>query len=86
MKESLGFAVVGYIFLVSRNVHEGEKLLAGINQEGAAVGAAAVNFLVGMIQRNERGVPRHPLQLLLSGTWQSGPSVIERSPATTDAP
>ena len=73
------------IALVSRNVHEGEKLLAGINQEGAAVGAAAVNFLVGMIQRNERGVPRHPLQLLLPGTWQSGPSVIERSLATTDA-
>jgi hypothetical protein len=42
-------------------VREGEKLLAGINQESAAVGAAAVNFLVGMIQRNERGVPEHPL-------------------------
>lgn len=69
------------IALVSRNVRVGESLLAGINQESAAVGAAAVNFLVGMIQRNERGVPAHPLQLLLNGTWQSGPSVIENKPA-----
>jgi DNA-binding LacI/PurR family transcriptional regulator len=74
------------IALASRKVYEGEKMLAGINQDWAAVGAAAVNFLVGMIQRNERGVPRHPMQLLLPGTWQSGSSVIERSPATTDAP
>jgi LacI family transcriptional regulator len=74
------------IALVSRNVREGEKLLAGINQESAAVGAAAVNFLVGMIQRNERGVPEHPLQLLLNGTWQSGPSVLERRPAATGRP
>jgi LacI family transcriptional regulator len=75
--EMLGLKPGRDIALVSRSVHEGEKLLAGINQEGAAVGAAAVNFLIGMIQRNERGVPRHPLQLLLSGTWQSGPSVVE---------
>jgi LacI family transcriptional regulator len=69
------------IALASRNVRVGEKLLAGINQESAAVGAAAVNFLVGMIQRNERGVPEHPLQLLLNGTWQSGPSVLENKAA-----
>jgi LacI family transcriptional regulator len=67
------------IAVVSRHVHRSEKLLAGTNQEGAAVGAAAVNFLVGMIQRNERGVPEHPLQLLLTGTWQAGPSVVDRS-------
>lgn len=76
--ESLGLKPGRDMAVVSRHVHAGERLLAGINQEGAAVGAAAVKFLVGMIQRNERGVPKHPLQLLLAGTWQPGPSVIER--------
>jgi LacI family transcriptional regulator len=45
---------------------------AGIYHDPPAIGAAAVDFLVGMIQRNERGVPSAPQTLLLEARWQNG--------------
>jgi len=45
---------------------------AGIYHDPPAIGAAAVDFLVGMIQRNERGLPAAPQTLLLEATWLNG--------------
>jgi LacI family transcriptional regulator len=58
---------------------------AGIYQNGPVVGAAAVDFLVGMIQRNERGVPVLPHSLLVEGTWVPGKTVRTKTPAATAA-
>ncbi|MFA6959702.1 MAG: LacI family DNA-binding transcriptional regulator [Opitutaceae bacterium] len=48
---------------------------AGIDQNAARMGAAAVDHLIHMIQRNERGKPDLPLRILVEGTWRDGPSV-----------
>src|SRR5262245_24304096 len=45
---------------------------AGLYHDPPAIGAAAVDFLVGMIHRNERGLPETPQTLLLDATWQGG--------------
>ncbi len=48
---------------------------AGIYHDPPAIGAAAVDFLVGIVQRNERGVPSAPQTLLLESVWQDGGTV-----------
>ena len=57
---------------------------AGIDQNDDLIGSSAVDFLVGMIHRNERGVPKTPLRILVEGKWVDGKSVfhqnLEKSP------
>jgi DNA-binding LacI/PurR family transcriptional regulator len=48
---------------------------AGIYHNPPALGAAVVDFLIGLIQRNERGVPTHPQTVLLEPKWQDGQTV-----------
>ncbi len=49
--------------------------LSGVDENATETGAAAVDFLAGMIYRNERGVPAHPQRLLIEGTWIDGTTV-----------
>lgn len=51
------------------------KGFACIDQNGPEVGTAAVDLLVSMIHRNERGIPEIPRRLLIEGTWHTGTSV-----------
>jgi LacI family transcriptional regulator len=50
---------------------------AGLYHDPPAIGAAAVDFLVGMIHRNERGLPETPQTLLLDASWQGGATLNE---------
>lgn len=49
--------------------------LAGIDENPREVGAAAVDYVAGMIHRNERGVPLLPQRVLIDGTWVDGGTV-----------
>ncbi len=53
--------------------------LAGIYQNDDLIGSSAVDFLVGMIHRNERGVPKTPLRILVEGKWIDGQSVFHQN-------
>ena len=63
---------VGFVHL---NCADKSGPFAGIYQNGPAVGAVAVDFLIGMIQRNERGIPVLPHSILVEGTWVEGRTV-----------
>lgn len=52
--------------------------LAGVYQNGPMIGRTAVDFLVGMIHRNERGIPPVPLYILVDSTWRDAPSLPDR--------
>ena len=54
--------------------------LAGVNQNDVLIGRTAVDFLVGMIHRNERGIPAIPLRILVEGNWVDGDSLPARRP------
>lgn len=54
---------------------------AGIYQNGPAVGVAAVDFLVAMLQRNERGIPALAHSILVEGTWLEGQTLPLKGPA-----
>lgn len=56
---------------------------AGMHQNGRLIGSAAVDYVVGMLHRNETGVPTVPQRLLVESTWKSGPSVDQNGPPDT---
>lgn len=47
---------------------------AGLDQKPGMVGAAAIDMIVGMIQRNETGLPADPKVLMVEGAWLDGPT------------
>lgn len=67
---SLGLRVPEDIGLAYIHVGKTETLLSGIHQNDEEIGRSAVDFLVAMLHRNERGLPRVAQHLLVDGTWQ----------------
>ena len=63
------------IGLVFHDVVTGDKTNTGIDENGLVTGAAAVDFLVAMINRQECGIPDNPQQLLIEGRWVQGRTV-----------
>lgn len=63
---------VGFAHL---NCEDVSGKFAGIRQNGHVIGEVAVNQLISMLQRNERGVPGLPLATLVDGTWIDGRTV-----------
>ena len=45
------------------------KGYAGIDQNIESIAVAAIDFLVGQIQRNEHGLPQKALTIMLDGNW-----------------
>lgn len=60
--EDIGFAYI--------HVGKAETLLSGVHQNDEEIGRGAVDFLVAMLHRNERGLPRVAQHLLVDGDWQ----------------
>jgi LacI family transcriptional regulator len=56
-----------------------ESPCAGIHYDPAKVGALAVEMLVGLMHRNETGVPEDPHEVLLTGQWRDGTTLPMRS-------
>ncbi|WP_238991361.1 LacI family DNA-binding transcriptional regulator [Rariglobus hedericola] len=48
---------------------------ACLDQKPHMVGAAAIDMIIGMIQRNETGLPSDPKTVMVEGSWTEGPSV-----------
>lgn len=56
---------------------------AGVDQNDRKIGQLAVDTLVGMLYRNETGVPEIPTRILVEGQWQDGESVPIRHEFTS---
>ena len=46
--------------------------LAGIDQNGPFLGAAAIDTLVGLMHTRTTGVPERPVQMVCQGEWVAG--------------
>jgi LacI family transcriptional regulator len=49
--------------------------IAGIDERMSLLGEGAVEAVVGMISRNEKGLPTHPHYTLIEGNWTERPTV-----------
>jgi len=52
---------------------------AGVYYDRAAIGSLAVEMLIGLMHRNETGVPIDQHEILLSGHWRDGGSLPRKS-------
>lgn len=60
--------------------------IAGIYQNDPIIGRKAVDFLIDMIHRNERGIPPHRFQFLIEGEWVDGKTLhIQKRPRKISA-
>ena len=75
----LGLACPRDIGIADLSVHLDTKLeFAGIYQNDPLIGATAVDFVIGMLQRNERGLPSTIIDTLVDGVWQPGSSLRQQ--------
>jgi len=56
-------------------VPDGGALYSGIWENPHLIGAKAVEFLVDLTHRNDRGQPDVPLTMLVAGSWVAGKTV-----------
>lgn len=61
--------------LAVASVPHRDMTISGVDENVPSIGAHAVEAVVGMIHRNERGIPDHPASLLLEGVWSAGKTV-----------
>lgn len=83
---SFARTVIGWLEEVGRRVPDdvgvavaatpfGDPTISGIDERVRMVGAMAVDTIVGMIHRNEVGVPEQPWRILAEGSWHQGRTV-----------
>ncbi len=70
----------GDVLIVSLDHRARDGAVMGIDQNYPQMGAVAVDTVIGMIHRNERGLPAKPLKLLLDGTWMTAGGAIMLAP------
>ena len=63
---------VGFVQLQST---EHTKGCAGIHSNARLIGSAAIDLVVGQLQRNELGIPSSSKVVLIAGEWIDGPTV-----------
>jgi DNA-binding LacI/PurR family transcriptional regulator len=70
-----GYRVPEDVSVVSLSLHK-EGLVSGIVESARETGRAAANFLAGMLQRGEYGIPSTAQRVLLEGRWFAGKTII----------
>lgn len=71
----LGRAVPHDVGLVGLSCPAFGGRLSGIYQNGHLTGASAMDLLIGMMARNERGLPEQAITLMIEGLWNPGQTV-----------
>jgi DNA-binding LacI/PurR family transcriptional regulator len=70
-----GVTVPDDVGLALLTVPDGGALYSGIWENPQMIGAKAVEFLIDLTHRSERGSPAVPLTMLVAGTWVEGKTV-----------
>ncbi len=75
-----GLNVPDDIGVAFHTLDEKSRGLSGMKKNSLQIGVMAVDLLIDMLHRNERGVPLHPYLLMVEGTWVEG-NTLRKSPA-----
>jgi DNA-binding LacI/PurR family transcriptional regulator len=67
-----GYAVPGDIGLVALGCRELGHRFSGLYQNGHLIGATAADVLIGMMERNERGLPDQATSVMVESRWNPG--------------
>lgn len=69
---SVKVAIPDDVGLVDLRCYDPHAGVTGMHYEFAQTGAVGVELLIGLMHRQERGVPAHPQDVLLEGKWIEG--------------
>ncbi|MBL9205865.1 MAG: LacI family DNA-binding transcriptional regulator [Opitutaceae bacterium] len=71
----LGWKIPEDIGVAFPNLVRPDPRVAGVVESSEEIGAVAVDVLVAMIQRGERGIPEYPQRIHVEGRWSPGRSL-----------
>lgn len=71
----VGLRVPGDIGFASLGIFPGTTTRSGVDQRTEHIGAAALDLVVGQIQRNEYGIPAVPQNVLVPAVWVDGETI-----------
>lgn len=74
----MGVRVPRDVGIVTLERREREAGVTGMDQNFERIGAAAVNTIIGMLHRGERGLPAVPEKILVDASWVKGDSLPSR--------
>ena len=74
-----GRHVPGDLGLVGLLVPRTGDRLSGVLQDGEVIGAVAVDQLISAVERNETGIPDHPITHTTLGRWNPGTTLLART-------
>lgn len=81
-----GWTVPGKVAYVSLGLAPGERKLTGMWHVYGSVGSAAIDLIIGQINRNEFGVPSMPKSVMLDSEWKEGKTILPHAPTPQKAP
>ncbi len=73
--KEIGLSTPDDIGVACLSLHQNDSVLSGVVEDSEKIGAVAVDSLIGMIQRNECGIPSAPLRSHLEGHWCEGTTI-----------
>jgi DNA-binding LacI/PurR family transcriptional regulator len=77
-----GYRVPDDVGVAYHTLDEKSLCLSGMKKNSFQIGEMAVDLLIDMLHRNERGVPIHPYLLMVEGSWVEG-NTLRSAPAST---
>lgn len=75
---AMGLRVPADVGLVTLDRREGRIDFSGLDQEVAKMGATAVDQLVSLVERGERGMVERPINVIIDGAWVDGATLSRR--------
>lgn len=80
-----GYNIPGDIGVAYHTLDENSTGYSGMKKNSFQLGVMAVDLLVDMLHRNERGIPPRPYLLMVEGSWVEGETLREPSENRTSA-
>jgi LacI family transcriptional regulator len=81
-----GYRVPDDVGVAYHTLDEKSCCLSGMKKNSFQIGVMAVDLLVDMLHRNERGIPARPYLLMVEGSWVEGNTLRNPSGAYASAP
>jgi LacI family transcriptional regulator len=81
-----GYRVPEDVGVAYHTLDEKSCCLSGMKKNSFQIGVMAVDLLVDMLHRNERGIPARPYLLMVEGSWVEGNTLRNPSGAYASAP
>jgi DNA-binding LacI/PurR family transcriptional regulator len=80
-----GYRIPDDVGVAYHTLDEKSRFLSGMKKNSWQIGVMAVDLLVDMLHRNERGIPFHPYLLMVEGSWIEG-NTLRKPAARLSAP